>query len=437
MANSRFDYKQYLDALAAYGLNYTRIYPGVSIHKPGGQNRKNDTLGPGEYLITPWARSNTPGYAGGGNKFDLDKWDNDFFARLGDFLNYANEKDIIVEICFFNSIHKQSFEYCPLHRDANVQGVGCDSFMDYETLFNKQLVAVQLKYVEKVITETNKYNNVIYEFCDEPTIDGTKAKDAYPWLDALITHATAIEDKLPRKHLFAQQIMVGVDFSEDDRIAINVAQYTTSQARQVGGYTALQDFYHRTGKPIEMNETVSALSEPAYYERDVVAASRLESWEFMVGGGAGFNQLNACFTYLNPAGNHPDNHRILAGLRNLRNFIESMDYVKMTHDNNTIKELSVGGRISGMSEAGKQYAFYMHHCFTNYRRWHPTHYVPVEGEYNTVVSMEIKEGEYNLTFVNPADLAVISEQKIQSTGEEIKIQCPRYTLDIALKIIKV
>ena len=36
--------------------------------------------------LAPWARSDDPGYAGGGNKFDLDRWDSAFFERLHAFL---------------------------------------------------------------------------------------------------------------------------------------------------------------------------------------------------------------------------------------------------------------------------------------------------------------------------------------------------------------
>jgi hypothetical protein len=39
-------------------------------------------------------------------------------------------------------------------------------------------------------------------------------------------------------------------------------------------------------KPIELNET---FYYPGWYKGDKVAASRVEAWEFMVGGGAGFN----------------------------------------------------------------------------------------------------------------------------------------------------
>ena len=121
--NKKFDYVKYFDALAEYGLNYTRIYPGAYIE--GSEMwQSEDTMVPGLDLIVPWARSDVPGYIGGGNKFDLEKWDPEYFARLGDFLTQAEKRGIIVEICFYNSQYKQNVEYSPLYKNSNIQGIG-------------------------------------------------------------------------------------------------------------------------------------------------------------------------------------------------------------------------------------------------------------------------------------------------------------------------
>jgi hypothetical protein len=73
--NLDFDYVAYLDALKAYGLNYTRIWPGALLEMVG-EFTKDNTMGPRpDRTIVPWLRSNERGYVYGGNKFDLDKWD--------------------------------------------------------------------------------------------------------------------------------------------------------------------------------------------------------------------------------------------------------------------------------------------------------------------------------------------------------------------------
>ena len=44
VVNGEFDYVKYLDALQAYGLNYTRIYPGY-LFEPMGKFMTGNTLG--------------------------------------------------------------------------------------------------------------------------------------------------------------------------------------------------------------------------------------------------------------------------------------------------------------------------------------------------------------------------------------------------------
>src|SRR5271165_3865108 len=74
--NSAFDYKRYLATLAADGLNFTRIFGGSYVEIPAksfGIRRNTLAPEPGA-LIAPWARSAEPGYDGGGNRFDLERW---------------------------------------------------------------------------------------------------------------------------------------------------------------------------------------------------------------------------------------------------------------------------------------------------------------------------------------------------------------------------
>ena len=95
---------------------------------------------------------------------------------------------------------------------------------------------------------------------------------------------------------------------------------------------------------------------------DAVAASRVEAWEFIVGGGASFNHLNSRYTAEDPGGNTPDNARVLSALRNLKNFIYSFDFVKMRADKSfVVSGVSQGAYCRGISQPGEQYALYLHH----------------------------------------------------------------------------
>src|ERR1700753_2150645 len=98
--NADVDYKKYLATIDSDGLNYTRIFGGSYVEVPAksfGILRNDLAPQPGRF-IAPWVRSDTPGYAGGGNKFDLSKWNPEYFQRYHDFLADASKRGIVVEI---------------------------------------------------------------------------------------------------------------------------------------------------------------------------------------------------------------------------------------------------------------------------------------------------------------------------------------------------
>src|SRR5260370_14337050 len=104
--NLDFDYKKYLDTLARDGLNNTRTFTGAYVEPPGAFKIEKNTLAPAPgRLICPWPRSRTPGYANGGNKFDLERWDDRYFARLEDFLAHAGKRGIVVELNLFTPMY--------------------------------------------------------------------------------------------------------------------------------------------------------------------------------------------------------------------------------------------------------------------------------------------------------------------------------------------
>src|SRR5271170_2009847 len=332
LVNLDFDYVAYLNALKAYGLNYTRIWPGAVLEMVG-EFCKGNTMGPRpDRTIVPWTRSNQPGYVYGGNKLDLDKWNAEYFARLKDFLAKAAERGIVVEICFFNSQYTHRWPLSPLYYENNIQRVGKCDFKDAQTLKYPDLVQRESEYVRKITQEVNDYDNVILEICDEPALF-TAYEEAGPWVGRLLEVVHTTESTLPKKHLLAQMVEgpIGgpIDFSGSPLLSVIVGQYVwggEAGREQMGGMKGL-DYEYGYKKPIELNETPYYPFQ--YRVGDAVAASRVEAWEFIVGGGASFNHLNARYTAEDPAGNTPDNARVLSALRNLKNFIYSFDFVKM------------------------------------------------------------------------------------------------------------
>lgn len=100
--NLDFDYAKYLDTLRAEGMNHTRTFVGAYCEPDGAFSIARNTLAPAPgRFICPWARSEQPGYANGGNKFDLSQWDAAYFARLKDFVTKARDRGIVIEVNLF------------------------------------------------------------------------------------------------------------------------------------------------------------------------------------------------------------------------------------------------------------------------------------------------------------------------------------------------
>jgi hypothetical protein len=430
VVNGEFDYIPYLNALQAYGLNYTRIYPGV-LFEPMGKFMPGNTLGvkPAK-LILPWARSNQLGYLLSGNKFDLDQWNPAYFERLKDFITQAAKRGVVVEVCLFNSQYGDTWPLSPLYFENNIQGVGHEGYKDAQTLKDPVLVERQAAYVRKIVQEVNGFDNVILEVCDEPSLF-TSVEEAGPWVARMLEVTHNAEENLPKKHLIGQEVQGPVDgpidFSGNPLNSIVVTQYLWhTRDWEMGGLQGL-DREYRHNKPIEQNET----NYYPLYSGDKVADSRVEAWEFMVGGGASFNQLNGLFTPEDPAGNTPENAKLLGALRNLKTFLESFSFVDMVPD----KGFVVSGfdretHYRGISQYGKQYALYIHHG----EGGDGSAYTVTPGQYKETLVLSLPPGNYKAEWLDPASYSVLATDEFKQSGATRSMDTPSYTVDVALRI---
>jgi len=438
LINLDFDYIKYLDALKAYGMNYTRPWPGGVIEMVD-EFVKDNPVGPKpDRTILPWARSNQPGYTYGGNKYDLDKWNPEYFLRLKDFMTKAAERGIVVEICFFNSEYRDHWPRSPFYYQNNIQGVGNCDYKDVQTVKHPDLLQRQSEYVSKITREVNTFDNVILEVCDEPS-NFTSHAEAGPWVGHLLQVIHDTEANLPKKHLVAQEVegpLGGpVDFSGSPLLSIIVGQFPwggEADSDQMGGMKGL-DYQYGHNKPIELNET--AWYPTWYRNTDPIASSRVEAWEFMVGGGASFNHLNARFTAGDPAGNTPDNAQIMAALRNLKSFIYSFDFIKMRPDKSfVVSGVPASAYCRGMSQMGEQYALYHHHSELAAGQMY---YIVKPGHYHETLVMDLPGGTYREDWVDPASGSIISSATFTHQGGKKNLDTPEHTVDIALRIKRV
>ncbi|CAD5264288.1 MULTISPECIES: hypothetical protein [unclassified Imperialibacter] len=348
--NLDFDYKTYLNTLGKDGLNHTRLFTGAYLEKQGDFGIKKNTMAPAEgRAILPWKRSNQPGYALGGNKFDLDQWDPAYFARLKDFMALASTNKVMVEVCLFSAHYGGGWNYAAFNPSNNINGTPELEAKDVNTLNNKGLLAHQEAYVRKLVRELNGFGNFYFEIQNEPWADNTEiifTRNDYgdsPWTDKIQVVSQASNDwqkkvaswikdeesKLTNKHLTSQNISnFYYPITEPDpQIDIFNFHYAYPRA-------ASENYY--LNKVLGFNETGFAGGEDDTYRRQV--------WQFVMAGGALFSHLDYSFsvgqengqdtTYESPGGGSPDLRKQF-GI--LKNFMEAHDLVNLKPDASVVK----------------------------------------------------------------------------------------------------
>src|SRR5262249_35492328 len=126
-------------------------------------NIARNTLAPAPgRFIAPWARSDQEGYAGGGNKFDLARWNEAYFERFRSFVAEAARRGIIVEVNLFCPMYEEAqWRLSPFNTANNVNGVENIARTNVYTLDrNDGLLEVQERMVRKFVEELKDFDNV-------------------------------------------------------------------------------------------------------------------------------------------------------------------------------------------------------------------------------------------------------------------------------------
>ncbi|HWH71988.1 MAG TPA: DUF6298 domain-containing protein, partial [Candidatus Sulfotelmatobacter sp.] len=347
--NPDFNYTKYLDTLARDGLNGTRTWAGAYCEPSTAFNIANNTLAPlpGRFL-SPWARSAQPGYANGGNKFDLTKWDKAYFKRLKDFVAQAGKRGIIVELNLFCPFYEESmWAISPMNAANNINGVGQVARTNVYTLDkNGGLRAVQEAMVRKIVTELKGYDNVYYEICNEPYFGGV----TLAWQRHIADVITETEQRLGLRHLISQNIANDKARVENPHPAVSIFNfhYATPPDTVAMNYGL--------NKVIGDNETGFRGTNDAPY--------RMEAWDFIVAGGGLFNHLDYSFvaghedgTFAYPASQPGGGNPVLRRQFGfLSEAVSRLDFIHMHPDNQAVKvELPAGATVRALVKPGQQY----------------------------------------------------------------------------------
>jgi hypothetical protein len=408
--NLDFDYKKYLVTLAGDGLNLTRTFPGAYVEPAGAFKIERNTLAPAPgRLICPWARSDKPGYANGGNRFDLTRWDDAFFRRLKDFMDQANKRGIVVELNFFTPMYEDAqWNYSPMKASNNVNGVGKVGKHEVYTLDKEPaLLAAQEALVRKIVSELNDFDNLYYEICNEPYFGGvTRA-----WHDRITDVIVATEKKLAKKHLISWNVANDYAKVKDPHPGISIFNFHYARP------AAVTDNYG-LGKVLGLNETGFKGTGDDYY--------RKQAWEFLLAGGGLYNNLDYSFTV-----GHEDGTLAVkaptpgGGGRNLRRqlgqlaaFLGRFDLIHMKPARTVVKGgVPKGVAFQVLAEPGKQYAIYL------------------SSGKNVALQIELPKGKYEGEWLDAVSGRRTPLPPLSHAGGLASLKSPDFAQDCALRLI--
>ena len=203
----RFDFTAYLDWMQQLNHNFIRlwIWEPVTWNTKANRENKLHTSAP-----QPWARTG-PGMALDGKpKFNLKKFNPAYFERLKRRISAAHDRGIYVSVMLFEGWAMQfsagAWEGHPFGQQNNINGLERETKtktafrriekkgLEFHTLANPAVTALQEAYVRKVIDTVNDFDNVLYEISNENHPPSTE------WQYHIIRYIKSYEKNKPKQH---------------------------------------------------------------------------------------------------------------------------------------------------------------------------------------------------------------------------------------------
>jgi len=201
---ARFDFDAYLDWMAKLNHNFIRLWAWelVSWDTRGGSAQWSQ---PKRCFAAPqpWLRTGPGNALDGKPKFDLTKFNPDYFDRLRTRVGAAGKRGIYVSIMLFEGWCMQfiadAWANHPFNAANNVNGIhgdpnGDGKGIEVHELAVKAVTAVQEAYVRKVIDTVNDVDNVLYEISNENHPPSTE------WQYHIIRSIKDYEKTKPKQH---------------------------------------------------------------------------------------------------------------------------------------------------------------------------------------------------------------------------------------------
>ncbi len=428
VVNPDLDGPAYLDMLRAHDFRLTRIFCLLREQEAefGGHLGLRNTLSPArDRYVCPWKRSAAPGCLDGGAKFDLTRWNGEYFERLKAFCAEASRRGIVVEVTLFSQYYSDAptgpWRISPLHPGNNVQGLGVPEYWQFTGGGDPRTAGLQEELTRRVATSLAGMDNVYFEVCNEPNPSpgqpslGLAAIGA--WHNRIIAAFLEAEATLPERHLIA----VCDPTEHVDLTSVSVLNFHYRE----WAFPGLEK-WRSSGKALCFDETLTGVvswNAPLDF-----AARRREAWEYMLSGGSGYDYLDltvttgdpdGCGAVEFPDGQHYDGETMREYLRHLNGFLRSLDLPHMRPGGPPLLNAPRTAGVRMMGSEDGSCALYL------------------QGDGVGRLTMVVPAGEYEADWYDPRTGAWGARERLSSRGEATQLRVPRYQDDIALRVTRV
>jgi hypothetical protein len=433
--NLDFDFEEYLETLRRDGMNYTRIFAGTYVEPPGAFGIKQNTLAPAPgRFMAPWSRSDQSGYAGGGNKFDLETINPDYLERLRDFVRQADACGVVVELTFFCSTYAEpQWSLHPLNPVNNIQAYEVADWKKINTMeTNPDILEIQKALVVRLTKELNDFDNLFFEIQNEPWADNHEIGELInPYVFDYKKWANSVEITLPTAVKWQREIaQVIVDteseLTKQHLIAQNIANFKFSvHAEDLVPQASILNFHYAYPELVGLNrgwQRVIGYDETGFAgEKD--QTYRRQAWNFVMSGGALFNNLDYSFAVGNERGNAVNkapgggSEALRKQLKTLSQFLHQFELEKLNPDSSVVLH-APGVTTRALSCPGHQYAIY------------------VEGRRPDEVVLNLTPANYSFEWLDVVSGEIVKRGE-QPMDDSTELACPDSGTDFALCIQRV
>ncbi len=385
--NRPFRFERYLTDAAGRGQTLTRLFT-LFRELQSAVNPYSTCKPESTDYIAPFARTGPGKALDGEPRYDLEIWNPEYFQRLHAFLSKASDLGVIVEVVLFSNTYADNvWALNPLNPANNISMDATEPipWHHYLTCRRAELLKWQEAHVRRIVAETNRYDNILYEICNEPggfrsagDEDRPAVDEVNAWQSHFIRLIRSLEEKLPQRHLIAGQQAFTYDpfeqpadatFAALDFDVVNI--HPLPNTCWGGQHYDMGTFMSKELKLRPLRDfalATYALPKPLNYDEDNVATRyrdldgwtihRKRAWTALFCG-AHYDMIDFSIAPYLEAGTPESRRGIRRWMGHLSSFVHALDLARARPLTGFLQEQPPHTIASVLAVAGEDYCIYL------------------------------------------------------------------------------